>query len=485
MRFPNLTRLKSANPFLGGRRNFALLMASLVAVLGNAGCNLFETASTTTTTQPGALSWLTNWASQPMEMAPAFDLNEIKPVLAPPFVTSGNMLEVAIWDLYEPGQPYTFPVRVSVERRIEIPLLGEVDVRDQTIPQVESFLIESFRADEYLQNPRIIVRSLDVPMIKVQLTGAVNRPGMVELSRNDRSIYAAILSAGGLSKTASAEIAVTRAPVLLKPGRTTVAKPDVNQATHVADQPGTLVDSSKEPQIRTDDPRKPMQRANFVEEFSIAPEQTDPRSMPPNSTSRGLFAVDDNAPATRSETAQRQTRPLASQTTTARDLPPSRMDEPSDRNLQPASTAVRNVGESEATITWYNITQPPDRDLLKQLILSEGDMVTVKAADLPLRIIGMVERPGQFPLLPGRSMTIWQAIDAAGGVRDPETPLNITLIRPASEGRTARRWTISMPSYTQHPAASPQVEPGDELHIAPTAGSKIKKAVRGVWSRPQ
>jgi protein involved in polysaccharide export with SLBB domain len=125
-----------------------------------------------------------------------------------------------------------------------------------------------------------------------------------------------------------------------------------------------------------------------------------------------------------------------------------------------------------------------DREQLKALQLAEGDTVTVKAAALPLRIGGVVARPGAYPLPAGRSLSVWQAIDRAGGIRGDNVPLNITLLRPAGEGHSARRWSLNVAAYDQHPMASPLVEPGDVLHVEPTTGSKIKRAVGDLWNKP-
>jgi len=116
--------------------------------------------------------------------------------------------------------------------------------------------------------------------------------------------------------------------------------------------------------------------------------------------------------------------------------------------------------------------------------LADGDIVTVKAAAQPLRIGGVVNRPGAYPLPAGRSLNVWQAVDLAGGIREANAPLNITLMRPAGEGRAARRWYLNVANYDQHPAASPSVEPGDVLHVEPTAGSRIRRAVGDLWNKP-
>jgi hypothetical protein len=158
----------------------------------------------------------------------------------------------------------------------------------------------------------------------------------------------------------------------------------------------------------------------------------------------------------------------------------------SDRKEELRDRAAPNVasGAAEAATVWYDALLAPDRERLKLVHLADGDIVTVKAAAQPLRIGGVVNRPGAYPLPAGRSLNVWQAIDLAGGIRDENAPLNITLMRPAGEGRAARRWYLNVANYDQHPAASPSVEPGDVLHVEPTAGSRIRRAVGDLWNKP-
>lgn len=498
-----------------------MLLAMLTLGWGS-GCAMLETANPTST-QPTALSWLTNWVSQPIEMAPGFDVEEIKPSPAPPTVAPQNVLEVTVWDLYEPGKPYSYPVRVSDNYKIDVPMLGEVGVENRTIAQVESALVAGFRDGEYLQNPRVIVRSLDAAMIKVQVTGAVNRPGYVELTKADRSAYAAILSAGGLNRMAGTQVAVTRAAVMgaLEQTVDSQSHPAIEPA---AAQPAPVTENGGE-DYETYESHAPVQRANTVEDLSVSPE---PPKVRPSPDHRGMYSVFDSGftgaadttrgpsgnvepgldekpsgPAT-STGVRRPVRPAAGQEPAmisddarrVRDLDPLRA------RMIPEGSAYRSAGKEptlrktgprvpnvpaqpvEPVTVWYDISHARERDLLKTIVLSEGDVVTVKTAAQPLRIGGIVNRSGAYPLPSGRSINVWQAIELAGGVRDENVPLNITLLRPAAEGRGARRWFLSIANYEQHPPTSPLVEPGDELHVEPTTGSKIKRVVRDVWSKP-
>src|SRR5579859_1817893 len=140
---------------MGRRLPTALTGWLIVSVLP--GCAMLETSaslsaqsSTSAAPQTTPLSWLTNWVSQPIEMAPGFDIESIKPAIRPAIVGPGDLIEVTVWDLYEPGKPYSFPVRVSAQQSIDVPMLGEVAVEGHTIAQIETTLVDGFRRGEYL-----------------------------------------------------------------------------------------------------------------------------------------------------------------------------------------------------------------------------------------------------------------------------------------------------------------------------------------------
>src|SRR5205814_1309489 len=103
---------------------------------------------------------------------------------------------------YEPGKPHTFPVRVTPQQTITVPLLDEFKVDSLTVPELEATLVDGYRHGEYLLNPRVLVRSLDSPLVKIHVAGAVQRPGFVELTREETNAFAALVSAGGLRKNA-------------------------------------------------------------------------------------------------------------------------------------------------------------------------------------------------------------------------------------------------------------------------------------------
>lgn len=410
-------------------RCLASLLAGLL-ILPLSGCALLN-APPASGSQGTALAWLAQWVSQPLDVAPGFDLEVLRPEPHPPVVTPQDLLEVTVWDLDEPGKPYTFPVRVSDRESIEAPLVGEVSTADQTPTQIEAELIERYQTGEYLVHPRVLVRSLDPPTVKVQVSGAVQRPGYVELSRNDTSVYAALVSAGGLKKTAGKQVGVLRR-----------SRPIASSLTASVRSPSEgLFDV---PSVPTTNLPAAQHRANSLETMSVAV---------------GHLSTQHSA----DERQTLATHPAASST---------------ERHSAPTSSA------GPALPIWHDVTHPEGRDALRRLSLADGDEVIVKSATPPVRLGGIVERPGPYFLPAGRSLNVWQTLDMAGGVRLRDVPLHITLIRPAAEGRAARRWVLSVDNYDHHPTDSPLVEPGDVLHVEPTAGTRLKRAVGDLWNKP-
>jgi hypothetical protein len=146
-----------------------------------------------------------------------------------------------------------------------------------------------------------------------------------------------------------------------------------------------------------------------------------------------------------------------------------------------AEKAVRQA--AAPPVTWYDLAQESDRLTLTELKLAEGDVVNVTAAALPIRIAGAVARPGSYKLPVGQALDVWQALELAGPTTSKAGPLNVTLLRPASEGRSPQRWFLSVESIEKRPAAAPTVEPGDIIHVESSTGGAIKQAVGNLWSK--
>ncbi len=101
-----------------------------------------------------------------------------------------------------------FVVRVSEDGRVTLPLVGELEVNDLTQAEVEKKLIKLL-GEKYLVNPQVTVFILEYKSKRVNLLGAVEKPGPYELLGR-QTIMSVISQAGGMTRDAGTEIIVIR-----------------------------------------------------------------------------------------------------------------------------------------------------------------------------------------------------------------------------------------------------------------------------------
>lgn len=416
---------------------------------------------------PTALPWFSNLATVPAETTPPFDLTLIQPV-ASLGIVSNDMLEVTIWDLYEPGKPHTFPSRVDAEGKIAVPHLDSISVVGKNVADVETALSESYIQADILKQPRILVRELPTAPVPVYVTGSVLRPGLLNLPRRNASVFTALVSAGGLSRQAGSHVQVANQSIA-KPIETVEVKETIDSVD--ADLP--LVAGNSGLQLPVD---------------SRAPIQTE---------------TSENG-STNQRTGKRTVRfqsepPPQSMSDMDLDLPPeetpqydSRTSRPTHESAQPDSTEVAPVmdetiatrpdrggafSQSSTTGQWYDLTSERDRELLKNLVLKEGDVITVRAAARPVRITGAVAQPGTYRTPASNTMTIVDAVELAGGFTVRNKPATLILSRPANGETGLQRWTFTIGDGHSLPANAPYVQPGDVLHVEPTARARVQSVV--------
>lgn len=101
-----------------------------------------------------------------------------------------------------------FVVRVSEEGRITLPLVGEVDVNNLTQSEVERKLV-AVLGEKYLVNPQVTVFIREYESRRVNVLGAVEKPGPYRLLGR-QTVMSVISQAGGMTRDAGSEIIVIR-----------------------------------------------------------------------------------------------------------------------------------------------------------------------------------------------------------------------------------------------------------------------------------
>lgn len=443
------------------------------------------------------LNWIGGAANSPLEVQQPFDLASIQPVPRAGAIP-GDVLEITIWDLYEPGMAHTFPARMDADGQIGVPHLPPVPVANLTNAQIEEKLASTYRDQDLLKQPRILVRDAISAPLHIYVTGAVLRPGLIELPRRDATVFAALVAAGGLSRGAGQHVYVTDSELETKGlvpdlgiepnGIKTESEPRHEKSMQTTDGPLNSQDS---------------RRLDGTYENSMIPNEPEitggvdslrPSNDEAPPVQQGFRSVDDvdsgktagGLPRTENSTEQTSAETLSVGSNSPASLPQvgevksqangrfveermvSRPDIPS------GNTKQGRPGK------WFDLTLDRDCDALKSLTLKEGDRVTVRLAAPPLRISGAVMQPGSYRAPANDALNLVDAIQMAGGFTVNESPLLVTITRPATPDRAGQRWSLRMSSGVAPAGDLPTLQPGDHVHVEPSAKAKVQSLVDAV-----
>jgi polysaccharide export outer membrane protein len=102
-------------------------------------------------------------------------------------------------------------VRLTRESTVNLPLVGNVNLKDKTVNQAAAFIRQLYDQD-YLVNPQITVTVLDYNQRKVDVLGSVNNPGTITFRPEQKmGLIEAITRAGGFSRLADrSKVKLTR-----------------------------------------------------------------------------------------------------------------------------------------------------------------------------------------------------------------------------------------------------------------------------------
>ncbi len=123
-------------------------------------------------------------------------------------IQPGDVLEVTMINDYAKLTTTTTPVRVVEDGTAVVPLVGRVGVGGMEIQQAERVVNTESINRGVFRNPCITVTMKQCRTCRVTVAGAVNKPGIHELSRGSTSLMAALLAAEGLSKEAGTEVEI-------------------------------------------------------------------------------------------------------------------------------------------------------------------------------------------------------------------------------------------------------------------------------------
>jgi len=132
------------------------------------------------------------------------------PVQAEYRIQPGDLLDVTVSDLLTENATFPVPARVQEDGTVLLPLVGRVGVSTLTVPESERVVFASYSSKGILKKPQVLVSLRETEKIKVNVLGAVHKPGQFELRRNESDLLSALVAAGGLTNEAETKIEIHR-----------------------------------------------------------------------------------------------------------------------------------------------------------------------------------------------------------------------------------------------------------------------------------
>jgi polysaccharide export outer membrane protein len=158
---------------------------------------------------------------QPQQQGPAVQTPPRQPVITGGLTTfgkdyrisPGDVIQIRVEDAPELSHNY----QVTAGGSIEMPVLGQLSVREKTTYELARLIANGLREQEYLKAPNVIVTVSQLSSRAFFIQGAVLKPGLYQLESRP-SLLTLISLAGGLSENHGSTIFILRPTRIQSPG---------------------------------------------------------------------------------------------------------------------------------------------------------------------------------------------------------------------------------------------------------------------------
>jgi len=132
-------------------------------------------------------------------------------------VVPGDMLELTLPAILHvvtaeepefPDRVVKYMCRVSEIGTITLPMIGDIDVAQKSLAEVELAVIDAYYPMFTVTRPSVVIRVVEYSRAKVSITGAVENPGVYELRNDEMSLVALLMQAGGIVKEGTDNIRI-------------------------------------------------------------------------------------------------------------------------------------------------------------------------------------------------------------------------------------------------------------------------------------
>src|SRR5437773_190507 len=353
-------------------------------------------------------------------------------------IHSGDMLDVTVSDLIGENVYYPVPTRVLEDGTVRLPLVGAVTLTGLSLPGAEQAIFAAYSSQGMLKKPQVTVALRETRKVRVYVLGAVNKPGLYELNATEADLLSALVSSGGLTQDAGTVVELRRrltsgsTPLPIRKDRNVVQSGNSQLAEPL---PSAWV-------------------------FSAGAWRPDYNVVRAGFSDSPYHAVGNNG----------------SSPTPARKLPPSVL-----RAEATMGTAPAMLTPADSQVVRLDLTNEQDKQRLTQgFRLENGDTISIDDRKAkPIYVIGMVNRPGEYPLPVDRDLRVLEAIGLAGGVDRGSLPDKALVIRQRTDGSGVLAVRVDLNSAKKDNAQNIRLMAGDTLSVEETVLSYTRGLLRG------
>ncbi len=354
------------------------------------------------------------------------------------------------------GADRTHTCRVSDAGVVTLPDGHQISVVGKSLGEVEAAVVETYYPALVKTRPAVFVQVLEYRTARFHITGAVQRPGVYNLRRDQMSLVSLLMEAGGIVDQGSAMIRITRSPQ----GSGLAAKASESRRPHAA---GGRWDVPRDVSIRFE-PEGPLRTTGWL----VLEEGRDVRirqwfdianTFQRWAVLRKLADESDHLPAAalneklsqlaaRLESDERravvklaaQGTQFGWQSTETGHFWASLSEKPADESAGGERIGARAVARGAPTTDDVTLALPV-RGLnvpFADVPLREGDSVVVERLQTQyISVVGLVRNPGNFPYPPEAQYNLIQALAFAGGLDPAAEPRFVSVYRLKGDGSIA------------------------------------------------
>ena len=134
---------------------------------------------------------------QPEEQFPGPTPEDLKPTTADYVLGSGDLIDITVFELMAPGQPYISRQRISQSGQITFPYIGTVHCKGLTTRGLEDKIADMLEPD-YIIGAQVSVFVMEYRNLNVSVLNGVYRSGIYPMTKQDMTLLELVAMAGGI-----------------------------------------------------------------------------------------------------------------------------------------------------------------------------------------------------------------------------------------------------------------------------------------------